>query len=154
MTYVDAHDDTIDMGYVLDEIDELEGILEEAMEDEGYKGDVDDYAEACDFDEDDEELTKKQKRIRAEVADDAERYRALKTLESDVEAYASDNVKYTTLISDTYFEQYAELLAEDIGAIDRNAKWPLNHIDWEAAANELKQDYTSVEFEGVEFWFL
>lgn len=33
-------------------------------------------------------------------------------------------------------------------AIDRNASWPANHIDWEAAANELEQDYTEVDFNG------
>jgi hypothetical protein len=53
-----------------------------------------------------------------------------------------------TMIAEQDFEAYAQELAEDIGAIDRNANWPLNHIDWEAAANELKQDYMSVEFDG------
>jgi hypothetical protein len=42
--------------------------------------------------------------------------------------------------------------ADDIDAIDRDAKWPLNHIDWEAAAAELLTDYTSVTFDGVTFW--
>lgn len=34
-------------------------------------------------------------------------------------------------------EEFAEQLAEDIGAVDRNATWPNNHIDWEAAARDL-----------------
>lgn len=57
-----------------------------------------------------------------------------------------------TLIRDDYFEDYARELAEDIGAIDRNATWPLNHIDWPAAAETLKGDYTTVEYEGVTYW--
>lgn len=57
-----------------------------------------------------------------------------------------------TLIRDSYFEDYAEELADDIGAIDSNQSWPLNCIDWKQAADELKQDYTSVELENVTYW--
>lgn len=57
-----------------------------------------------------------------------------------------------TLIRNSYFEEYAEQLAEDIGAISRDLQWPLDHIDWEAAADALKMDYTSVDFDGVEYW--
>ena len=57
-----------------------------------------------------------------------------------------------TLIRDSYFEDYAQSLAEDIGAIDANASWPNNFIDWDAAADALKQDYTTVEYEDVTYW--
>jgi len=56
------------------------------------------------------------------------------------------------LIRDSYFETYAQELAEDTGAISRDANWPLNKIDWEAAADELKIDYMEVEFDGVSYW--
>lgn len=56
------------------------------------------------------------------------------------------------LIRDSYFEDYARELADDIGAINSDAGWPTCHIDWEAAADALKQDYTSVDFDGVEYW--
>jgi predicted DNA-binding protein len=58
-----------------------------------------------------------------------------------------------TLIHRDYFEDYARELAEDIGAIDPNAGWPLQHIDWEAAANELEQDYSNVYFDGEEYLY-
>ncbi len=57
-----------------------------------------------------------------------------------------------TLIRDSHFEDYAQELAEDIGAINRDAQWPNNFIDWKAAAEALQGDYTSVEFEGVTYW--
>jgi hypothetical protein len=57
-----------------------------------------------------------------------------------------------TLIRDSYFTEYAQELAEDIGAIDPKASWPLGHIDWVSAAEELQQDYTTVDFDGVEYW--
>lgn len=56
------------------------------------------------------------------------------------------------LIRDSYFVTYAQELADDIGAIDRNAQWPVNHIDWDAAAEELKVDYTEIDFDGVTYW--
>ena len=57
------------------------------------------------------------------------------------------------LIDVDYFTEYAEQLAGDIGAIDPNAVWPLNYIDWEAAADALKSDYTTVEFDGQEYLY-
>lgn len=56
------------------------------------------------------------------------------------------------LIRDSYFTDYAQQLAEDVGAIDREAAWPACHIDWEAAAESLRMDYTAVEFDGVTYW--
>lgn len=57
-----------------------------------------------------------------------------------------------TLIRDSYFETYAQELAEDIGAINKNASWPNNCIDWEEAAELLKQDYSTVDYDGVTYW--
>lgn len=57
-----------------------------------------------------------------------------------------------TLIRDSHFEEYAQELADDIGAINRDAGWPNNCIDWERAARELQKDYTSVDFDGVTYW--
>lgn len=56
-----------------------------------------------------------------------------------------------TLIRESYFQEYAQQLAEDIGAIDPKANWPLNCIDWEQAAKELRHDYMTVDFNGVEY---
>lgn len=57
-----------------------------------------------------------------------------------------------TLIRENYFEEYAQELAEDVGAIDPNASWPLTYIDWEAAANALKQDYIDVQYDGSTYF--
>lgn len=57
-----------------------------------------------------------------------------------------------TLIRDSYFVDYAEQLADDIGAVNHDATWPANHIDWDAATNEIKMDYFSVDFDGVDYW--
>lgn len=57
-----------------------------------------------------------------------------------------------TLIRESYFTEYAQQLAEDIGAIGEDNQWPLHCIDWERAARELQQDYFSVEFNGVTYF--
>ncbi len=57
-----------------------------------------------------------------------------------------------TLIRHDHFEDYARELAEDTGMIKGDESWPLNCIDWEEAADQLKQDYFSVDFDGVEYW--
>jgi hypothetical protein len=55
-------------------------------------------------------------------------------------------------IADYAFEDYARELAEDLGAIDRDASWPLTYIDWPAAADALKMDYTTVDFLGTTYY--
>lgn len=56
-----------------------------------------------------------------------------------------------TLVLESAFEEYAEELASDIGAIDSDAGWPLSYIDWEAAADALRVDYTSVTYDGDDY---
>jgi hypothetical protein len=58
-----------------------------------------------------------------------------------------------TLIRDSYFEDYARELAEDIGATNRLATWPNNCIDWEYAAEQLQIDYSTTEIEGTDYWY-
>ena len=60
--------------------------------------------------------------------------------------YSEDWEGGATLIRSDEFENYARELAEDIGAIGRDNPWPTSHIDWEAAADELKQDFAAVDF--------
>ena len=77
---------------------------------------------------------------------------ALLELQEEAEGYSEDWQFGATLISDSYFKDYAQELAEDIGAINSDASWPNNCIDWDQAARELQMDYTSVDFDGVEYW--
>lgn len=78
----------------------------------------------------------------------------LQSLEREACDYTSEWEDGATLIRDSYFEEYAEQMAEDIGAIDstKTYGWPLNCIDWERAARELQADYSEVDFAGVSYW--
>lgn len=57
------------------------------------------------------------------------------------------------LIRDSYFADYAEQFADDLGLIADASKWPFCCIDWERAADQLKADFHDVDFDGVEYWF-
>jgi hypothetical protein len=58
-----------------------------------------------------------------------------------------------TLIRESYFRDYAQELAEDIGAVNAQATWPNNCIDWDQAARELQMDYTSVTIDGMTYFY-
>lgn len=77
---------------------------------------------------------------------------SLRNLRDEAEGYAPDWKYGEALILDSYFEDYAQQLAEDIGAIDKNASWPNNCIDWEKATRELQYDYMAVDFDGATYW--
>ena len=77
-------------------------------------------------------------------------YQALKALDS--EASYGDWQHGESLIRDDYFEEYARQLADDLGMLKSDNQWPYTCIDWEQAADELKQDYSCVEFAGFTYW--
>jgi hypothetical protein len=81
----------------------------------------------------------------------AEELKALRELESQAEGY-SDWRYGATLIHHSYFLEYAQEFAEDIGAVKEGAEWPNNFIDWDRAADELKMDFTEVDFDGAAYW--
>ncbi len=57
-----------------------------------------------------------------------------------------------TLIRESYFKDYAQELAEELGAIPDSVTWPCTCIDWDQAARELQMDYTCVDFDGVTYY--
>lgn len=94
-----------------------------------------------------------------DTANEDENYRdacgelaALQALADEASGYAADWRHGEALIRDSYFKDYAMDLAEDIGAINRDATWPNTCIDWDQVARELQMDYTAVDFDGVTYW--
>lgn len=82
--------------------------------------------------------------------DEEEELTALRALAEEA-AGCGDWEHGETLIRDSYFEDYARELADDLGLI-KDAGWPYTCIDWGKAATDLQIDYTSVEFDGVTYW--
>ena len=108
-----------------------------------YISEQEDYLDSL---ADEEDTNEEQDEIQAEITmwqdfiEEAEQYTGDK---------ASDGFQ---CINENYFVQYAEELASEIGAIQKDAIWPNNHIDWEAAAEELKVDYTEIDINGETFY--
>lgn len=84
--------------------------------------------------------------------DEAAELVTLRAFADEADGYIDDWKYGEAFIADSYFEDYARELADDIGAIDSNATWPLTYIDWPAAADALKEDYTSIDLDGMTFW--
>jgi hypothetical protein len=79
---------------------------------------------------------------------------ALRAMRTETEPYAGDSWEDGVFfIRDSDFESYAQEFAEDCGFIDASADWPNTCIDWEWAARELRVDYTSVDINGVTYWY-
>lgn len=82
---------------------------------------------------------------------DGEEYAAIQELIDQGKEYG-DWSHGETLIADHDCEPYAQQMADEIGAVDKQAAWPLTCIDWAQAADELKADYMEVDFDGSPYW--
>ncbi len=116
-------DDVIDVRYVIARIDELEDIIENHP-----AADEIDYLGEC---------------------------RALKSLMDDLKGCGGDEQWCgdwypLLLIRDSHFREYAYQEALNFGLINA---WPYTCIDWDQAARKLQNDYSSVEFDGVTYWY-
>ena len=76
-----------------------------------------------------------------------ERLKALIELEETL-----GNGSNVTLIPDGEFEDYAEQMAYDVGLIEEHTTIS-SYIDWERWANDVKMDYTTIEFDGDDYLY-
>lgn len=76
--------------------------------------------------------------------EEIEELEELETLESEISGFMHGE----TMIPERDFEDYARQFAEDIGAIPDDARWPCTCINWTEAADELRMDYSEVEYQG------
>ena len=77
----------------------------------------------------------------------------IEKLEDEVNDYAGDNFEDGVyLIVEDDFEDFVEQDLEDCGYIPKDFPTWIE-IDWEATANNVRQDYTEVEFRGTTYLF-
>jgi hypothetical protein len=139
MREISNSDDTIDSRDVIARIEELTAEIEGA------------YDEAQGENESFMPIVEWMERADNPLQDEIAELESLKTLASEAEGCA-DWGHGAGLIRDSYFEEYARELADDLHGRKRVDEWPYNYIDWSAAAEALQQDYTSVDFDGVTYW--
>ena len=136
MNTISNNDDVIDSRDVIARIEELQGELAN-------------LEAPC---EDRDSITDDDKQA---LVDWCEEYQpelaALLALQSEAEGYAPDWRYGAPLVRDDYFTDYAMELLADIGALPREIPAYIV-IDEDATAENIKVDYTSVEFDGVKYW--
>jgi len=152
---IDNSMDVIDSRDIIARIDELES---EQTDLQDSLDEAEEELESLDEDATNQERMERENAAReAEGAlktfndDYGEELKALKSIADECEGYGDWSCG-EILINEEHFEDYARELAEDIGAIPKDSKWPCTCIDWEQAAEELKADYTSVDFNGTTYY--
>jgi hypothetical protein len=69
-----------------------------------------------------------------------------------IEAECSEFPYGETLIADSEFDDYCKDLCEDLGYISKDFP-SFIEIDWDATANNIRQDYTEAEYQGTTYLF-
>lgn len=147
MTKFSNFDDVIDSRDIIERIEELEGEREALQETINNMNTASAYG-----------LEKETEAIAALAEWDADNLKELQTLQALAsEAEHSSDWSYgETLINETYFTDYIEQLIDECYEMPKQMnsdEWPYRHvtIDYEAAAEEAKADYSEVNFDGVIF---
>lgn len=145
------------------DIIDVRDIIARVEELRSERGDLQTYIEEADeaLDGTLEAADAKQAAIKdaADWANDyAEELETLESLLDDLCGYGGDEQWEgdwypLTLVNESYFVDFAQEEAESCDLIKKDARWPNNHIDWEAAAEELKQDYSTVDYDGTTFYY-
>lgn len=89
---------------------------------------------------------------RAEWLDEnGDELKMLEALAADGSTYAPDWSYGETLIRDSYFVEYVEEMLKDIGTLPNDLP-DFVAINWEKTADNVRVDYSSIEFDGVTYW--
>ena len=170
MANISNTDDVIDSRDVIERIEELESErtgfedeLDEAKENEQEANNtLTEYEAGEDAAEDEilrltEEFNKAEEavsdaRMALEEWDDenGNELAALKNLAEEGANESSDWTHGEALISASYFTDYTQQLAEDLGSVGENSQWIV--IDWDATAENLKADYSEIDFDGETYY--
>jgi len=80
-------------------------------------------------------------------SEEIEEYEQVNDFCEELSNYAADFEHGESIIHSDYFEDYARELVEECGYISKDfPSWIA--IDWESTAEAVKEDYTSVDFQG------
>lgn len=85
--------------------------------------------------------------LTAEESEIVEEFLKVRSLCDEGENYSEDWSFGATVIAESYFTEYAEDLCKDIGDVPDDIPGYLA-IDWEKTAENLKVDYTEIEYDG------
>ena len=154
---IDNTDDIINVSDIIERFEELEGEVDT------LKDSLGECHEAYKFhDSEDTKSTPEWNDLQGAIKalaewneENREEYETLKSLLEELEGNGGDEqwkgVWYpSSLIRDSYFETYMDEMLEDCGDLPKDLPSYLSiTVDYSA----LQQDYTSIEVEGVTYWY-
>jgi chromosome segregation ATPase len=165
----DGQNDILDTRDIEDRIDELESEIESLDDErESFEDSITEIEDEISELEDNQsvdgenqgeidglELDKSeyQNRLVASVNENEEAQSELNELTNLRDSIGSEFPRGVTLIHESHFKEYAMQYADDVGAIADSHSWPLTCIDWDQAAEELQQDFSSVDLNGESYYF-
>ncbi len=123
---ISAADDRIDLDELRTQVDDLE---------QEIRDDVSDYNSGC-------KSNRPNELIEFEEHPSHETWSTANDFCNEADGYCDGSV-----ISEDTFTDHAREMAEDCISADFDS-WPMTCIDWDDAAEELKQDYTEFDFDG------
>jgi chromosome segregation ATPase len=146
---IDCNDNYIQPSDVESEAEEYENDIENKQEEIDEK-----EAEIADLDEDEDGYEDDLATLGSELATLYDELEDIKEEAKDIielRDMCNDYARGETLINEDIFTDYARQSAEDVDGINLD-QWPYNCIDWDEAAEVLKQDYTTITWCGQEFY--
>lgn len=85
-----------------------------------------------------------------DLREDYEEWKIIASLSNEGAMNAADWESGTTLIRHSYFVQYCREMLVDDGTVPEDLPWYIE-IDWAATAINMEQDYSTVDYDGVEY---
>ena len=132
-------------------VKEAEEAVTEAQDDlDAAKEETDTTVLEATLEEAEHELDSANERLDGWDSDNGDELKALQALNNEAEGYADDWRHGAMLIREDYFVEYCQELLADIGDLPRNLPDYLV-IDWDATADNLRADYTDVDFDGTTY---
>lgn len=92
---------------------------------------------------------------KADWQEELEEIAEIDRVEEEVNSYSEEDFEFgVTLISEYDFKEYCEDFVRDCGYLSRDTP-PLieNNIDWSGIAEDMRQDYTELEYQGRTYLF-
>lgn len=135
---INNREDVIDSRDVIARIEQLEAELQDAHEGEGNEPPFPDWLQDM---ADNPEGT---------LQEAAEELIELRKLQEQGEQYAPDWQYGEALIRESHFTDYAKQMLEDCGDLPKDLPSYIA-IDWDKTAENIKVDYTEIDFDGITY---
>lgn len=149
----DLNDHRIEITDKVDEIEELEDRSQELDDDkdEAEIAEIENLVDSLNSEIDD--IESNITTIEFDIAEAQDELDPIKSLAEGCEGYAADWNYGEALIRDSYFEEYCKELVSDIGDLPATLPGYIeNNIDWSGVADDLRIDYTSIDFNSITYW--